>query len=88
MRLFVDALERGLVYIPPQRIAAEQLRQLQQIATAQTKFAQELAVAIGEKLTEQIGPMVTVLGEIKSGIGNLKDELVGGVGGAVANTLQ
>lgn len=88
VRLLVDALERGLRYVPPQRIAADQLRQLEQIATAQTKFAQDLAVAIGEKLNEQMAPMVTVLGEIKTGIGNLKDELVGGVGGAVANTLN
>lgn len=88
VRLLIDALERGLLYVPPQRIAADQLRQLEQIATAQTKFAQELAVAIGEKLNEQFAPMVTVLGDIKGGISTLKDELVGGVGGAVANTLN
>lgn len=84
----VETLERGLLYQPPQRIAADQLRQLEQIATAQTRFAQELAVAIGEKLNEQFAPMVTVLGDIDGGIKKLKDELVGGVGGAVANTLN
>ncbi|MFN3591259.1 MAG: hypothetical protein ACK4TG_03640, partial [Thermaurantiacus sp.] len=86
--LLVDALERGLVYLPPQRIAAKQLRQLEQIAEAQTVFAQDLAAAIGEKLNEQFDPVVSVLGKIDSGIRNLKDELVGGVGGAVANTLN
>lgn len=86
--LLVDALERGLVYLPPQRIAAEQLRQLEQIATAQTLFAQDLAVAIGEKLNEQFAPLVSVLGNIDRGIGTLKEELVGGVGGAVADTLN
>lgn len=88
VRSLVDALERGLLYVPPQRIAIDQLRHLEQIATAQTKFAQELAVAIGEELNAKMSPMVTVLGEIKSGIGNLKDELVGGVGGAVADSLN
>ncbi|MFQ3595713.1 MAG: hypothetical protein SNJ63_06325 [Sphingomonadaceae bacterium] len=86
--MLVDVLERGLVYLPPQRIAADQLRELQQMAKAQTLFAQDLAVAIGEKLNEQFQPVVSVLGKIDGGIRNLKDELVGGVGGAVANTLN
>lgn len=86
--MLVDALERGLVYLPPQRIAAEQLRQLEEIVNAQKLFTQDLAVAIGDKLTEQFQPVVAVLGNIDGGIRNLKDELVGGVGGAVANTLN
>lgn len=84
----VETLERGLLYLPPQRIAADQLRQLEQIAIAQTKFAQDLAVAIGEKLNEQFAPMVTVLGSIDGGIRNLMDEMVGGVSATVADTLN
>ena len=84
---FVDGLERGLAYLPPQRIAADQLHHLEQIATAQTKFATELAAAIGDKFNEQITPMVTVLGEINGSIGRLKDDMVGGLSDKVGRAL-
>lgn len=83
----VDTLERGLIYLPPQRVAAEQLRALQQIELAQTKFATELAVAIGEKFNEHVQPMVTVLGQIDSSIQDLKREMTDGLTGAVGDSI-
>ncbi len=73
--LFVDALEHGLQYLPPQRLAQQQLDSLKNIEAAQTKFASELAVAIGEKFQEQVQPMVTMLGNINGSIQNLNNEL-------------
>jgi len=83
----VDTLERGLIYLPPQRVAAQQLRALQQIELAQTKFATELAVAIGEKFNEHVQPMVTVLGQIDSSIQDLKKEMTEGLTGAVGDSI-
>jgi hypothetical protein len=75
LHLFVDALEQGLQYLPPQRLAQQQLDSLKNIEAAQTKFASELAVAIGEKFQEQVQPMVTMLGSINGSIQNLNKEL-------------
>ena len=64
LALFINALEHGLQYLPPQRLAQEQLNSLKNIEAAQTRFATELAVAIGEKFQEQVQPMVAMLGDI------------------------
>jgi hypothetical protein len=71
---FINALEHGLQYLPPQRLAQEQLNSLKNIEAAQTRFATELAVAIGEKFHEQVQPMVTMLGDINGSIRNLNEE--------------
>jgi hypothetical protein len=71
---FINALEHGLQYLPPQRLAQEQLNSLKNIETAQTRFATELAVAIGEKFQEQVQPMVAMLGDINGSIRNLNEE--------------
>ncbi len=72
---FINALEHGLQYLPPQRLAQMQVDSLKNIETAQTRFATELAVAIGEKFNEQVKPMVAMLGDINGSIRNLNEEL-------------
>jgi hypothetical protein len=81
-------LERGLLYLPPQRLAAAQLASLEQIATAQTTLANNLAVAIGDKLNEQFSPMITVLGNIDKSIGQLSRDLTDGVTKGVADAVS
>lgn len=81
-------LERGLLYIPPQRLAAAQLASLEQIATSQTTLANNLAVAISDKLNEQFSPMITVLGNIDKSIGQLSRDLTDGVTKGVADAIS
>jgi hypothetical protein len=83
-----STLERGLLYLPPQRLAAAQLASLEQIATAQTTLANSLAVAISEKLNEQFSPMITVLGNIDKSIGQLSRDLTDGVTKGVADAVS
>lgn len=84
---FTDALEKGLIYLPMQSIAASQELHLEQIAIAQSKLANELATAIAEKFNDNLQPMVTVLGDIKGSIQGLSDELTKGVTDKVGEAI-
>jgi methyl-accepting chemotaxis protein len=84
---FTDALEKGLTYLPVQRIAASQELHLQQMAIAQSKLANELAAAIAEKFNDNLQPMVAVLGDIKGSIQGLSDELTKGVTDKVGEAI-
>lgn len=84
---FTDTLEKGLIYLPIQRIAATQELHLEQIAVAQSKLANELATAIADKLNDNFQPMVTVLGDIKGSIQGLSDELTKGVTDKVGEAI-
>jgi hypothetical protein len=64
LECIVDAIDRGTLFSPPQRIAAEHLRETKQ-TTALKSFSHELAIAIGENLERQMQPMVQVLGGIQ-----------------------
>lgn len=85
---FTDTLEKGLVYLPAQTVAVAQEKHLEQMATAQSKLANELAVAIADKLTDKFQPMVTVLGEIKGSIEGLSKDLTSGVSDSINETLS
>lgn len=84
---FTDTLEKGLIYLPVQRIAASQELHLEQIAIAQSKLANELATAIADKFNDNFQPMVTVLGDIKGSIQGLSDELTKGVTDKVGEAI-
>jgi len=78
-----DLLEHGMAYLPPQRIAAEQLRQLEEQTPAVRGFAEQLAVVLDEALERQFTPMVNHLGSIQEGI----DKISGGGGEAVRKAV-
>lgn len=74
-------LERGLLYVPPQRLAAEQLEVLReqrdQLKTFNTDFAMQLGDRIGAQfqqalapMTSSISQMVDSMSEVTAGIGD------------------
>lgn len=74
-------LERGLLYVPPQRLAVEQLEVLReqrdQLKTFNTDFAMQLSDRIGAQfqqalapMTSSISQMVDSMNEVTAGIGD------------------
>lgn len=77
-----DLLEHGMAYLPPQRIASDQLRQLEEQTPAMKAFAEQIAVLLDEALERQFTPMVASLGSIQQGI-----EKISGDGGAAIHKV-
>ncbi len=67
-----DRLEYGTLFSPPQRIAAEQLRELRQQTVALTEFSHQLAASIGDALGQQLQPVVAGLSGIQTTIDDFK----------------
>lgn len=84
----VDALDRGTLFSPPQRIAAEQLRETKEQTAALKSFSHELAIAIGENLERQMQPMVQVLGGIQSSIDDFKNGSFNQIGKELGEALS
>lgn len=78
-----DKLEHGLAYLPPQRIASDQLEQLKEQTPALRAFSEQLAAALDGALEKQMAPMITHLGSIQQGI----DKISGGGGDAVRDAI-
>lgn len=68
-----DRLEYGTLFSPPQRIAAEQLRELKQQSIALTEFSHQLAASIGDALGQHMQPVVAGLGGIQSSLNEFRD---------------
>ena len=64
-----DRLEYGTLFSPPQRIAARQLRELEQQSIALTDFSQQLAASIGDALEAKLAPVVNGLGGLQISLG-------------------
>lgn len=79
-----DLLEHGMAYLPPQRIAADQLKQLEEQTPALKGFSEQLAVVLEEALERQFTPMTTSLVSIQDGI----DRISGGGGEAVHKAIS
>lgn len=79
LSMLCDKLEHGMAYLPPQRIASEQLAQLKEQTPALRTFSEQLAAALDGALEKQMAPMITHLGSIQQGI----DKISGGGGEAV-----
>lgn len=84
----VDALDRGMLFSPPQRIAAEQLRETKEQTAALKSFSHELAIAIGENLERQMQPMVQVLGGIQASIDDFKSGSFNQIGKELGDALS
>jgi len=52
-----DLLERAMAYVPPQRLAVEQLDELKRQSTQLEKFNTDLAMAIGEQFEKAMQPV-------------------------------
>jgi methyl-accepting chemotaxis protein len=78
-----DKLEHGMVYLPPQRIASDQLEQLKEQTPALRAFSEQLAVALDGALEKQMKPMIAHLGSIQDGIAKIS----GGGGDAVREAI-
>lgn len=78
-----DKLELGMAYLPPQRIACDQLAQLKEQTPALRSFSEQLAAALDGALEKQMAPMITHLGSIQQGI----DKISGGGGEAVRDAI-
>jgi ABC-type transporter Mla subunit MlaD len=78
-----DKLEHGMIYLPPQRIASDQLEELRAQTPALRAFSEQLAVALDGALEKQMKPMIAHLGSIQQGI----DKISGGGGEAVKEAI-
>lgn len=78
-----DKLEHGMIYLPPQRIASDQLVELKEQTPALRTFSEQLAAALEGALEKQMQPMITHLGSIQAGI----DKISGGGGDAVRDAI-
>mgnify|MGYP001413887063 CR=1 FL=1 len=62
LSMLCDKLEHGMAYLPPQRIASDQLAQLKEQTPALRTFSEQLAAALDGALEKQMAPMITHLG--------------------------
>lgn len=88
LECIVDAIDRGTLFSPAQRIAAEQLRETKEQTTALKTFSHELAIAIGENLERQMQPMVQVLGGIQTSIDDFKSGSFNQIGKELGDALS
>lgn len=68
----VELLDLGTLFSPAQRIAALQLHEAREQTAAMKTFSHDLALAIGDNLERQMGPMIGALGGIQASIDDFK----------------
>ncbi len=68
----VELLDLGTLFSPAQRIAALQLHEAREQTSALKTFSHDLALAIGDNLERQMGPMIGALGGIQASIDDFK----------------
>ncbi|RIJ22072.1 hypothetical protein D1224_10900 [Henriciella barbarensis] len=78
-----DYLEHGMAYLPPQRIAIEQLIQAKEQTPAVKDLATKLALTIDESFQRQVAPMVSALDDISRGIAQINGEGASGIAEAM-----
>lgn len=82
------AIERGTCFIPAQRIAADQLRELKQQTTALSEFSTQLAVGIADALGEKMQPVVLGLQGIQGSIDEFKTGSFDQIGKGLADAMN
>lgn len=73
LELICERLEAGTQYEPPQHIAAEQLKELQQQSVALTEFSHKLAASIGDALGKHMEPVAASLSGIQSSLTEFRE---------------
>jgi ABC-type transporter Mla subunit MlaD len=83
-----DLLERGMLYIPPQRLAVEQLavlkEQRDQLKFFNTDVAMQLTDRIGEQFRKAIEPMTQSLGDLNTNMTSVTQ----GIGAGAAEAIE
>lgn len=83
-----ERLEYGTLFSPPQRIAARQLRELEQQSVALTEFSHKLAVSIGDALGQHMQPVVMGLSGIQSSLNEFKDGSFNQIGKELGDAIS
>ena len=81
-------IERGTCFIPAQRIAADQLRELKQQSVALSEFSTQLAVGIADALGEKMQPVVLRLQGIQGSIDEFKTGSFDQIGKGLADAMN
>jgi hypothetical protein len=89
---FCSLLERGLLYVPPQRLAAEQLAELReqtaQLKTFNTDFALQVSERMGAHFQQAIAPLSTSLATLNTNITGMGQSLRDGLGQGAADAIN
>lgn len=83
-----DRIERGTLYYPPQRLAAEQLQELKQQSVALTEFSHQLAASIGDALGTHLQPVVVGLCGIQQSLNEFREGGFSEIGKNVAGAIN
>ena len=81
-------LERGLLYVPPQRLAVEQLEvmkeQRDQLKTFNTDFAMQLGDRIGAQFQQALAPMTTSISQMVESM----NDVTAGIGDGARKAIE
>lgn len=87
-----DLLERGLLYVSPQLLAAHQLDELKRQSAQLERFNADLAITIGEQVGNRfntaVAPLATSLVALNDHIVNMSENLREGLGQGAADAVQ
>ncbi|MFC3174999.1 hypothetical protein ACFOD9_12135 [Novosphingobium bradum] len=83
-----ERLEYGTLFSPPQRLAARQLRELEQQSIALTEFSHQLAASIGDALGQHMQPVVAGLSGIQSSLNEFKDGSFDQIGKGLGDAIS
>ena len=85
-------LERGLLYVPPQKLAVEQLEELREQSRELKTFNADLALQIGERVGAQfhqaMAPVAASLDTLNGGIASMSEGLREGLGQGAAEAVS
>ncbi|WP_157138879.1 anti-phage ZorAB system protein ZorA [Asticcacaulis biprosthecium] len=87
-----DLLEKGLMYVPAQLLAVQQLDELKRQSTQLEKFNTDLALSIGEQVGQQfqavMSPMQASLGALHTSIDSMSESLSKSLGDGVGKAIE
>jgi len=96
IRIAVDRLcsllERGLLYVPPQRLAAQQLQELRAQTAQFERFNTELALSIGEQISSRfhaaMAPIASSIGDLSNRMSDFGENVSQGLGQGAADAVS
>src|SRR5690606_18189318 len=85
-------LERGMLYVPPQLLAAQQLEELRRHSTEFERFHTDLAGSIGAEIAKRfegaMAPVSTSLGALTERLSDFTDRVGDGLGRGAAEAVS
>lgn len=88
LEMLCERLEYGTRYSPPQRLAADQLRELKQQSVALTEFSHQLAASIGDALGQHIAPVVSGLTGIQTSLNDFREGSFSQIGTQLGDAIS